>query len=1020
MPLTIELLPDPAANDLRLTQLVAERDFPLRRLNILHGSALQRLATQRMLAEANGGALAAIYGFTPVDLAAAASRLGDRPDRQTWPAGADIAAVQQVARSVPIRDLDPSAPGIPSALLRTLTDLREAALAPADLPEGDLRNIFTAWTDHVATVADRTSNYEDAIAPTTPTRALGEALGNAPLIVSGIYDLTRIQRLLLARLAQSTDVRMLLVTPSNDPDSLSNHTLDTLRRELNVRVIRSRLSPEPLAPDHYFSVGDPTAEADAIASRILQLGRDGVAFHDIAIFHQQGTSADERICAALERAEIPSWRIGGRQLADTPIGQAASTLVSILLNPESVERTTLLDWMSHRALRDRPLGVTRRPAQWERIALDAGLARGLHQMRQRLDGWLELDRSEEASDLAQIIRDLCQRSRQLEKSGTWSNASDELLEAFEAYLEDNESADDHRELVTALKDSVARIREHDAIDTPWSPSVGLTAIGRALRSRVVRDPKRLIGGVNVGAATGPARGIRYHAIFVAGVAERVFPAVGRQDPLLPDPDRAEINARIPDALALQGERALSDRHAWFLARRSARWQFSASWSRRSSAVGGPSRPSTLILESASPDPEGPILPETTLTKIGSIERIDSSVVTPSLRAADVADDNWSAALDTPELRSFGLALIAAPGADSRPFLPRIWPIAESAELGRLRRNASRFTNYDGFLTDSVPTESWWPLDHVWTATALETYVHCPYRFYLQYIVGAESSLESDRPDRSQRRIHGDLVRRVLAAWAQKFDRNNPENAWLDYADEPSNMASVARDILDAAQDAGALGPPAGTHQLRTEIERDLDRCRRREVIVAREGWRPVEVNFAFHDATLKVTGHRTLRLRGAIDRIDRHPSGHHRAIRFFTDEAIPDVRGFVNGSSFESIVALAGLNQYGINVGQAEVQHCAVTRRGHFESQLLRGESLTSNSRAAAARLRDTLALIADQLEAANFVPYPGRPARDRPHCQRCPYESACTTDIGQRYEHKARQHQDAIRQIEQLRQQRP
>ena len=218
----------------------------------------------------------------------------------------------------------------------------------------------------------------------------------------------------------------------------------------------------------------------------------------------------------------------------------------------------------------------------------------------------------------------------------------------------------------------------------------------------------------------------------------------------------------------------------------------------------------------------------------------------------------------------------------------------------------------------------------------------PYRFYLQYIVGAESSLESDRPDRSQWRIHGDLVRRVLAAWAQKFDRNNPENAWLDYADEPSNMASVARDILDAAQDAGALGPPAGTRRLRTEIEGDLDRCRRREVIVAREGWRPVEVNFAFHDATLKVTGHRTLRLRGAIDRIDRHPSGHHRAIRFFTDEAIPDVHGFVNGSSFESIVALAGLNQYGINVGQAEVQHCAVTCRGHFESQLLQGESLTS------------------------------------------------------------------------------
>ena len=136
----------------------------------------------------------------------------------------------------------------------------------------------------------------------------------------------------------------------------------------------------------------------------------------------------------------------------------------------------------------------------------------------------------------------------------------------------------------------------DALGDAWTPSAALTMLRRAFGSRVVRDPRRPIGGVNVGAVTGPARGIRYEAVFVAGAAERVFPAVGRQDPLLTDDERAAINDRVPQAMALQRDRADSDRHAWELARRAAGREFTASWSRRSSAVGGPARPSSLILE----------------------------------------------------------------------------------------------------------------------------------------------------------------------------------------------------------------------------------------------------------------------------------------------------------------------------------------------------------------------------------------------------------------------------------------
>ena len=1010
MSLTIEILPDPAAQELRLVQLVGERGSAISRLNVLHGSALQRVAAERMLAEASGGGLAGVYGFTPVDLAQAAGRLGDGAERRAWPAGADLATLRRVLRGLSLSRLEPEAPGVASALLRTLTDLREAALSPGDLEEGDLKTVFSAWREVVSVAADRTSWYEDAVSSATPDSAFRGALGDAPLIVSGIYDLTRIQRLLLARLSRAAEVRLLLVAPSADPASPARRTLAALRRELNPQVIRSSIPASPLAADCYFSVGDPTAEADEIASRILGLGRDGVAFHRIAILHQQGSAADDRICAALERAGIPAWRIGGRQLGQTPIGHAALTLAEFLLEPGGVERGALLDWLSHRALRGRLLGAARRPGLWERVALDAGCTRGLGEMRRRIDVWLEAGSLDDGG-LGEIVGDLDERSRALDAVESWKIASEWLLEAVGDYLDEGLAESD---LLGAVRDLFDQLRAHDGLGAAWSASDGLTALRRAFGSRVVRDPRRLIGGVNVGAVSGPARGIRYEAVFVAGVAERVFPAVGRQDPLLGDDERAAINARIPDALALQRDRADSDRHAWALARRAATRQFAASWSRRSSAVGGPARASSLILESASGSSS--IASEATLVESGRIERIETSVASATLSAEQVESDDWSTVLEAADADGLDLALLTAPEVDMASLLSELWPPADAALHARRQRSVARFTEFDGLLERGAVSEDWQPLERVWSAAALETYVTCPYRFYLRHIVGVRAEAESERPDQQQRQTLGRLIRRILSSWAREYEHFKSDRTWFEYTDSASYLNTVARRILDSVEASGGLGPPASVSATRSEILRDLDRARRREAADAREGWKPLEVNVAFDDAPIRVAGERTLRLRGIIDRVDVHASGRQRALSFFTGRTLPDVRGFVNGSSFLSVASLSGLTQRGVPIRQAEVEHRSVSDRGHFESQRLEGESLMGGD---GERLRDTLAVVADQLEAASFVAYPGHPLRERPNCRRCPYEASCTADIGRRYEHKARQDQDAVRELEILRRQR-
>ncbi len=1012
MPLTIELLPDPAANDLRLTQLAAERSSPLDRLNILHGSGLQRLAAQRMLTEAAGGGLAAVYGFTPVDLARAAARLGRPPQRLAWPPGADQTALERMLDSLNLERLDPQAPGVAAALLRTLTDLREANLSPADLPKGDLQTIFASWRDVVATAADRTSHYEDAVDDATPDAAFREALGGAPLIVSGIYDLTRIQRLLIARLSQAVEVHMLLVAPSDDPSSPPHSTLDALCRELPARVIQSAIPPAALAPDHYFSSGDPTAESDEIARRILGLGREGVAFHRVAILHQQGSPADDRICASLERAGVPAWRIGGCQLTQTPLGHAALTLCRLLLAPQAVERAGLIDWLSHRSLRDRPLGILRRSGSWDRIAIEAGLNRNLHTMQQDLEAWTESSRDDDGQDLLGIVTDLADRSRALQASDAWREAAELLLDAVDDYIDEPSESDP---LLDAVRSTIEQLPANDALAAQWSSPDGLTTLERAFDSRVVRDPRRLVGGVNVGAATGPARGIRYDALFAAGVAERIFPAAGRQDLLLTDDQRQEINDRVPNALAVQRERGDSDRHAWTLMRRAAEQRFTASWSRRSSAVGGPARPSALILEAASAAlPEAVRYSEQALNDAGRIERIASSGAADAPESVDPAD-----AVDRSGLAQ---AMLNLPNVDTRSLLPELWPQAESSLHARARRSAPRFTEFDGCL-DPDALEDWQPLARSWSAAALETLVTCPYRFYLRYVIGARGESEPERVDRRNRRSRDRLVRRILSSWVREYEHFKADRTWFEYADSSSYLNTVARRILDSAAAEAALGPPAGATAARNEIMRDLDRARRREAADARDGWRPLEVHVAYDEAPIRVSGNRTLLFRGMIDRIDLHAGGRHRALSFFTESEPPDVRGFVNGSSFLSVAHLSALNQRGIAVREAAVEHRSVSHRGGFASDVLLGETLTSRGGSSAPsdgeRLRNTLATIADQLDAARFIPNPGNPPRRRSNCRQCAYESACTPDLGERYLFKSRQDPELVRDLQSLRPQR-
>ena len=1041
MSLRIEILSDLAAAERRLSEIVQARPSPLARLNVLYGSALQRVDAQRRMAVEMGGGLTAVYGFTPVDLAQAAVSRGRAEPRQSWPRGADLAAVRALLDRLQLNSFDSEAPGLAQALLRTLTDLREGALEPEELPVGDLRAAYTSWRDVVRQVGDRTAIYEDAVSAATNAAAYRDALGGAPLIVSGISDLTRIQRLLLRRCAEAVDVRVLLVDPPGAEvhPSIPMRSADLLAADTNGQIIRGASPAASPTEAQFFSTSDPVAEAEEIARRILDLAREGVPFHRVAVLHQQGPATDERIAATLDRAGVPVWRIAGEPVTRSAAGRATRELLRLLLSDaDQVDQVELIDALARPGLADRLwIGdeeVARRPQQWERVAEAAGQVRGWQPTQARIAHWAEANPSQSnaVTGLLTVVDDLRGRSEQLRQAQSWTLAVTLLADSLDTYLAlspvaDAEPGQSFRQVTI---ETVERLRDLDDHGLAYDPAVALSATLRALDGTVVRDRRRLIGGVNIGPANGPARGIRYDAIFVAGCAERVFPAPGRQDPLLPDEARSRINARVPAALALQSERAASDRHVFRLLRQAARRRFTVSWTRRSSAIGGPSRASSLLLETASElasENSRPVAfqSEEELAERGHLLRITSSAsaVTPTKKQVERGD--WSSvirALDQSELQT---ALLTAPGVRRESLLPLLWPSAESAIRATQERNQPRFTEFDGQVT--LPA-GWDSLERTWSALALETYVRCPYQFFLKDVLGVESVVEP--LESGGETVQGQLVLRILRHWLSQWlalTTDNPGSAWAEYVADQQQLLALADPILSQAQSQSLLGFDAASEQITEQLKRDLDHVRRAELADAREGWTPVAVDRPYDNATVGIGGGRSLRWHGQLQRLDTHSDGRLRAVRYTFGTMEPGIEGFRNGSVLRPIADLSALapelRNRDLGIDAAEVVLRSVTPSGDFASQTLRGNDFTSRGGVSAPSNADdliaTLGAITGGIEAGSFIANVGEPSTRRPNCQSCPFEAACTPDVGRRSEFKANHEPERIRALASLRRKR-
>ena len=591
-----------------------------------------------------------------------------------------------------------------------------------------------------------------------------------------------------------------------------------------------------------FSAPGEGRECVEIARRIRKEAARGVPFDRMAILLRAPTPYRPLLEEALRRAGVPAWFARGALQPD-PAGRAFLSLLACAAEglsahrfaeylslgevplatsegtpppaPPSGERwvppddelVVLLGQVEEEGPRpeddphppvDAPVqaGTLRAPWRWEELLVEAAVIGGRERWARRLEG---------------LRRELELRLADLEEAG--EAAADRVRRE----LSDLESL---RRFALPLLEELAALPQK----APWG--AWLDALS-ALASRALRKPDRVqallaelspmapVGPVEIGevqlvlgrrlaavavppvghrygkvfvAPVALARGLSFDAVFVPGLAERLFPHKILPDPLLRDPDRQLLEA----GLETNDDRGAAERLALGIAAGAAAKRIYFSYPRLDLQQARPRVPSFYALE---------------VLRAAEGRLPGFNDLAHRAEQAGGARIGWPApsdAADSIDEAEYDLALLhgllheppeKAKGAAR--YLLAVNPALARSLRARARRWKRRWTSADG-LVDPSPAAlaalaAHSPSARPFSPTALQHYAACPYRFLLQAIHRLEPRQEPEALEEIDPLTRGSLIHET------QFE------------------------LLDGLREAGLLPvTPANLEQVRSRLEDALD------------------------------------------------------------------------------------------------------------------------------------------------------------------------------------------------------
>jgi len=584
---------------------------------------------------------------------------------------------------------------------------------------------------------------------------------------------------------------------------------------------------------------------------------------------------------------------------------AAHQQVSLPLFPEP-QKTEVIE------------GSLRAPARWERLLVDSAVIGGKDRWSRRLEGLeneLQLCLNEIAPEEEARVESIKKQLRDLGALKSYALPLIEKLATLPERADWKVWLDQLRDLaISALRypegvlGTLADLEQMGMVGPVDLYEVQLV-LGPRLRDLGVKPTSRRYGSVYVGSVDS-ARGLSFQVVFVPGLAERVFPRKLVEDPILPDEQRLQTS--VP-GLSTRRDQLELERLALRMAVGAARDRAYLSYPRIDVQQSRPRVPSFYALE-ALRAAEG-VLP-------GFEEIAARAESTTRARLGWPAPENPELAIDEAE---YDLAVLASLVEAKREDVTgrAHYLLTANAHLaralrGRSRRWLRRWTSNDGLVDpDEIARRSLAKHQfsaRSFSATALQNYSSCPYKFFLSAILRFElrqepAAIEAIDPLTRGSLFHEaqfEILTKLKAAGLLPLRRAKTEayrGAECE-SDEKPEAIDIAFDLVDRALDRLAyeyedkLAPAIprvwqdGINSIRADLREWL-----RRMLDVDDGWVPekYELSFGLTDRgprncdpdsvphPVEVIG--DLKLRGSIDLVERHPDGNYRVTDHKTGKA---------------------------------------------------------------------------------------------------------------------------------------
>jgi len=914
------------------------------------------------------------------------------------------------------------------ALHRTLDDLDASGVGPdivTGISEGSTGWKFTSAVlelfAHYRERAGAFASASDVAARAAESvRANVASLNRFGLIVLALIEepVAQHRELITALLLRPATRVLIGATGDHDSDRLLSQAPGVLTAP-DVEVDSSTRSG--LSGIRFVSTPDPAEEARWIVRDVLAAAREGTRFARIGVFFEE-PSYGARLTGAFQLSGVPVSGPSPITLANTPGGRWIRGLLAFLDHPGSMDHTGDGD---SRFARDRMAAwVTGSPvvtadgdpaagAAWDVISRNAGVVAGAgswdhrlaehaRRLRVRAEKAAKQDESDDASRSAWIneaneserlrkfVAQLAAEQLSAERNASswgWGDFVTWLKALKEKYGQARALESDGDEAAQALNSALDAISDLDSINLP-SPT--FQRFRRTLEQELDRPLSR-VGRLASGVFVAPLRqasGCDFDLIYVVGMAEGSYPAIGSEDPLLPDIFRNGV----PGLKTLGDERA-SARRRYLTALGSAPQRVLV-WPRSQPGATRQVWPSRWFREAAEVAHGKPLPANLLDTENGPVE----IVPTPTRQTSETRP------ADRYEYELKSLAAWRANGRNLEDHFLFTDPgetLSSGRELERGRFQTRQLTRWDGAVGPNVNHKETWSagsLAGVASSTRFETWANCPFRYFLAYEIGVEPTKAPEVAETLSALDRGIIIHDILDTFVKDTLRQPAASA----ATDTDRLQQIANIEFDDFERNGLIGRPVLWRLERERIKRglldflDVHRSRINE-----RGQRPVATELGFGDGTeipaviLKLPGERAVRFRGWIDRVDVSSDGSAATVidyksggsSRFSEIANDPVDG---GKHLQLPIYAMAIKEWQPEIESIDAEFWFVMDSGGSKTV---GTSLEI----ATPRFEQVIDQIVSGIEEGIFPAYPGEKyTRDRSgvfapeNCAYCPYDRIC------------------------------